>query len=420
MSRRKYLSQYAALILAGEAIFLLPFVIPRVFRNTLLEVYQIDNIELSYCFSIYGLVAIASYFFGGPLADLVPSRKLMAGALGLTAIGGFILAISPSFQTLLWVYGFWGFSTIFLFWAALMKSTRILVNRENEAKAFGWVEGGRGLSSALWASLAVLLFNWFFIEEARDLSESRNGAYQYVLFAGSIVLILVAAFTFVVLPKKEPGVNIDHSLQGFQKLLKNKGLWLQALIVLLAYCAYKLTDDLSLYAHEVWGLNEKAALAITSKALYLRPIAAVLAGIAADRFKASRVLLLCFGSGALGAFLLSFEGSASYSAFSLIWFGIALAGIYGLRGIYIALMRENAVPRALSGTAVGIISVVGYLPDVFMSPLMGYILENKPGAEGHYDLFRLLAGLMVAGFLVALIWERIRARQKESMQIAGL
>lgn len=48
----------AVLILAGEAIFILPFVLARVFRPTLLEVFEITNFELGMYFSAYGIVAM--------------------------------------------------------------------------------------------------------------------------------------------------------------------------------------------------------------------------------------------------------------------------------------------------------------------------------------------------------------------------
>jgi hypothetical protein len=35
-----------ALILAGEAVFFLPFVLPRIFRPTLLEVFHVTNLQL--------------------------------------------------------------------------------------------------------------------------------------------------------------------------------------------------------------------------------------------------------------------------------------------------------------------------------------------------------------------------------------
>lgn len=408
MSRTKYISQYAALILSGEAIFLLPFVLPRVFRTTLLEVYGIDNIDLGYCFSLYGMVAILAYFFGGPLADIFPARKLISLALALTALGGIYLALQPSLLSLQITYAFWGFSTIFLFWAALMKSTRILAQPEDEGKAFGWVEGGRGLSSALWGSLAVFLFSFFFVE---DQANSREEAYTIVLLCAAGILILVAAFVYFVLPKKEPGTTFEGSFKGLKHILQKRGIWLQAGIVLVAYCGYKVTDDLSLYAREVWGLSEEASVELSSRALYLRPVAAILAGFLADRIKVLWVLILSFGSGTLGAFLLSQDLSLSYTSLSLIYFGIALLGIYGLRGIYIAIMRENQVDRAFSGTAVGIISIIGYLPDVFWSPLMGYILESNPGASGHQQLFLVLAGFMVVGLILSWLWEKNRLKR---------
>ena len=103
------------LILAGEAVFILPFVLARVFRATVLDVFNITNTEIGYCFSIYGLVALGSYLVGGPLADKFEPRKLMGIALVLTALGGLVYASNPSLLHLQILYGYWGFTTIFLF-----------------------------------------------------------------------------------------------------------------------------------------------------------------------------------------------------------------------------------------------------------------------------------------------------------------
>ena len=84
-------------ILAGETIFFLPYVLSRVFRPTILDVFQIDNVELGICFSVYGFVAIVSYLFGGPIADRYPARKLISLALWLTALGGVYYASYPSY-----------------------------------------------------------------------------------------------------------------------------------------------------------------------------------------------------------------------------------------------------------------------------------------------------------------------------------
>ena len=81
-----------SLIFAGEAIFTLPYHVTRFFRPTFLEVFQLSATELGVAQSAYGFIAMAAYFFGGPLADRFESRKLLAGSLWATALGGLYLA----------------------------------------------------------------------------------------------------------------------------------------------------------------------------------------------------------------------------------------------------------------------------------------------------------------------------------------
>lgn len=134
----------------GESVFILPFVLSRVFRPTVLDAFGLDNVQLGLCFSVYGVVALVSYLFGGPLADKFPPRKLIAMALWLTALGGLVYASFPSYTVLKILYGYWGFTTIFLFWAPMIKATRVWGGNTSQGKAFGFLDGGRGLVGALW------------------------------------------------------------------------------------------------------------------------------------------------------------------------------------------------------------------------------------------------------------------------------
>lgn len=146
------------LIIAGEAIFFLPFVLARVFRPTLLDLFAISNTELGLWFSVYGIVAMISYLFGGVMADRFPSRNLMAVALWLTAGGGIIMYMVPSGQVMTWFYAFWGFTSICLFWGAMIRATREWGGNEFQGRAFGWLEGGRGAVAAV---LATSLWTFF-------------------------------------------------------------------------------------------------------------------------------------------------------------------------------------------------------------------------------------------------------------------
>ena len=112
------------LIIAGEAVYALPFHITRFFRPTVLEVFSFSNTELGSALGVYGIVAMISYFPGGPLADRFPARKLLAFSLWSTAVGGLYMASLPGYQGALLLWGFFGVTTILLFWASLIRATR--------------------------------------------------------------------------------------------------------------------------------------------------------------------------------------------------------------------------------------------------------------------------------------------------------
>lgn len=406
MRKRKFLP-ILALIFAGEAIFFLPFVLARVFRPTMLKVFDITNLELGAAFSVYGIVAMLAYFFGGPLADRYKARTLMASALFLTALGGFVMALVPSYRVLIIIYGFYGFTTIFLFWAAMIKATRIWGGEGFQGRAYGILEGGRGLAAALIGLFAITVFAGALGDA---INETRTASFQLVIVATSIVVIVAGVLVWFAIPVESESESKTKlpMVRDVLAVARIPAVWLLGVIIISAYVGYKITDDISLYAHEVLSFNEVAAAGVGGGALWLRPVFALVAGFLADRFTGSRVV-------GVGFLLMIISGLLVYTgwlettvALTLITLASMLAGVYGIRGIYFALMQDAAIPVVATGTAVGIISMVGYLPDVFMSPLMGWLLDNYPGSQGHRLVFLVLAMFGIVG-LVAV---RLNAKYK--------
>jgi MFS family permease len=179
------ISQIILLILAGESIFILPFVIPRIFRPTYLDVFKLTNLELGSCFSIYGIVALLSYLYGGTLADKYSPRKLIVASLLLTASGGVVISNFPSVMVLQFIYGYWGFTTIFLFWGAMIKATRIWGGASKQGIAFGFLEGGRGFVAATIGAIGVYIFSIILPDNFVDalLIERQNAFSNVILFA---------------------------------------------------------------------------------------------------------------------------------------------------------------------------------------------------------------------------------------------
>ena len=128
MKKKRDLTGIILLILSGECIYILPYVLARVFRPTFLDVFSLSNFELGSLFTVYGIVAIFSYIFGGVIADNFSPRKLISIALISTALGGVLLATFPSYNILKILYGYWGMTTVLLFWqeTIIIRSSRIL------------------------------------------------------------------------------------------------------------------------------------------------------------------------------------------------------------------------------------------------------------------------------------------------------
>lgn len=406
--------------MAGETVFFLPFVVVRIFRPTFLDAFSINNFQLGTAFSFYGIVAMVSYFLGGPIADRFSPKKLMSAALILTGLGGFKLMTFPSTTVLSLLYGFWGMTTILLFWSALIKTTRIWGGRLNQGTAYGLLDAGRGLLAAILASVSVWAFATILPQDisTMDFNDQRAGM-RMIILSYSIFTILVGLLVYLVIPdtmdQEESGSII--TLSTIKSLASRPIIWLQAIIVLCAYVGYKCTDDFSLYASDVMGYDDVKAASFGTISYWTRPLIAVIAGFTADRYLSSKVIIGGFFITIIGSVLMSSGWIAPSGSLMLAASIIILSiGIYAMRGVYFALLQEGKIQVAVSGTAIGIISVVGFTPDIFMGPLMGYLIDNHPGAAGHQYVFSVLGGFSMVGLMAAFIFYIINTRTSEEHQ----
>ena len=406
------------LILAGESVFIIPFVLSRVFRPTVLEAFGLDNVQLGLCFSVYGMVALLSYLFGGPLADKFPPRKLIAVALWMTALGGLVYATFPSYNVLKILYGYWGFTTIFLFWAPMIKATRVWGGATSQGKAFGFLDGGRGLVGALFGTMGVLIFSLFITSEISEatVSESR-AAFRYVILVstGIVVLVGLLVWFFMKMDREvEKEIILEKiTLSQIQEVLRLPSVWLLMIIILCAYVGYKITDVFSLYAQDVMLYDQVQSAQVGTFLLFIRPVIGVLIGILADRTQTTFWLVISFVISFFGALLFA-TGIISHSATALFFISILVVatGVYAARSLYFAVMESGQIPLVLTGTAVGLISLIGYTPDIFAGPMMGYLLDNSPGAAGHQYVFWMLALFSFIGGIAAWPYFQLYKKKK--------
>ena len=64
------------------------------------------------------------------------------------------------------------------------------------------------------------------------------------------------------------------------------------------------------------------------------------------------------------------------------------------------------------GTAVGVASFIGYLPEGFTYPLIGYWLDTHPGLPGYQITFSYMLAISLVGILAALLLWRVNRHNR--------
>lgn len=394
-----------SLILAGEMIFCLPFHLTRFFRTSFLDVFSLSNTSLGDAFAFYGVMAMICYFPGGVLADKIPTKKLIFFSLIATSLGGFFLLSIPNEFELSLLYGYWGITTILFFWAALIKATKLWGGDFSQGKAFGILEGGRGLAAAIFSSVALMLFSfqletsYFFIE-----NDKKTLALQLVIFFYSFSLMMIAFLTYFVLPNEDKNQK-PTELKKYKKItpIFSPRVWLMSGVIICAYCGFKSLDNITLYLHKGLGWSEIDALTFSSLLSYLRPIAAITFGIIVDKLSPSIIVIfLFFISVITNLFLSNLTPGTSFTWLILVNIIFIFLSIYALRGIYFSLLKQIKIPNNQTGIAVGIVSVIGYTPDVFFAPLTGRLLDASPGITGYQSFYFSVFIISILGLLISL------------------
>ena len=406
-----------ALIVAGEIVFGLPFHTARFFRPTLLEVFGFTNTQLGDLFAVYGITAMLTYFPGGALADRYSARFLLTASLLATAAGGLFMATIPAALPMAILYGYWGVTSVFLFWGALIRATREWGGRTSQGLAFGILEGGRGVVAALVSTLALLIFAAIMPENVGQASdEVRRSGMQSIILVYSFAALAAAALTWLTVPVPGSGsYTRSNPLHGMGVVLRRPVIWAQAAVIICAYCGYKGLDNYSLYAVQVLGMDEVRGAALATYGAWVRPFAAVIVGVIADRFSAARSIGVLFGI-LIVAYLLLGTSAPDAATVNIVYANLFVTffAVFALRGVYFALLEENRTPAFVTGAAVGLVSLIGYTPEVFFAPITGRILDANHGLVGFQHYFLFLAAVAALGVIVVawLLWLRMGGQEK--------
>ena len=393
------------LIMAGGAIYPLLY-LRQNFELTLLSTFGMTLSELNVASSILGTSFFISYVPSGWLADRFSPRALLTFSVGMTGIIGLWYAALPAAEWVTLIFGLWGVTTGLTFWAALIKGCTLLAPEHLQARYFGLLEGGRGLFEALLATIAVAWFAY----AIGSLGSADEAAMVQVIYFYSIVCLVIAVFLWFVLKEDNDDETADpkeanegpgmfrETVSDVWSLLTNGRVWLVALCILVGYQVFWSTYAYSRFFQTEFGLDAVAVAALTTVRLWMRPVGAVLVGFIGDRFHPVRSLGIAIALA--GVSLLGLLVLPADSPYTLLYFAVATSSlvIYGVRGIYWASFSNTRIEPRRAGLAIGMVSMIGYTPEIYMPMLNTYLITTYGDSVGYQIYF---GGVGLTAFLGA-------------------
>ena len=401
-------SQLVLIIVAAGAIYPLLY-LRQNFELSILEAFNISQTQLRYCSSILGVIFMITYVPSGWLADRFSSRKLLAYSLLATGLLGLWFSTMPSYGSLLIIYGAWGLATGLTFWSAHIKLVAMLAKRDQQGRFFGILDGGRGLVEALLATIAIALFAYALSQDAG----SAVLALKQVIYLYVGVLLVMAPLIYWLLDDAEADTELaksDHSEKSSFKndimiVLTHREIWLCAICIACGYQLFYATYSFSAYLQQNFGLTAVMVGTITVAKLWMRPIGGIAAGFIGDWSSPEKVLSILLALASLSLAMMAFLPASAAALFMLAV--VLLIGLltYAVRGLYWATLGGCNVPNKIKGLAIGIISMIGYFPEVYLPLLSASLIEQYPGGLGYkiYYLILSIFGLFgaYAAYLLA-------------------
>ncbi|WP_411337911.1 MFS transporter [Enterocloster lavalensis] len=407
---KKSFKQWATLIaicMAGGTIFKLAY-LRDVFYVAMQEAFGFTNTQFGLMMTAFAVTQFIAYLPGGWITDLVPVKYLIPVSLISTGLCGFWLATYPPFTSVLIIQAVMGITITLLFWEAMIKGTRMIGTAEEQGRMFGLLEGGRGLFATIISFAALWMFTNF--------GEGRMGLRATMIFY-AIALCGLGVVCFFLIEKNdvEGKVNAKEALDGLVHVAKLPRVWVAGGIVFFGYSFYNGLSYFSSYLTEICGMSVSMGVAVNIVRQYLIAfIAAPIGGMIADKMGSSINYLkiaLTLGTILTGIYLVI---PTTMGIVVVVGLMLVLAAVMmTIRGTYYATTDEIQIPIVMSGTAAGILSIVGNTPDLFIFTLYGYFMDAYPGIQGYRYIFIAMMVFAVLGvgccFLLAHMKKKIKS-----------
>ncbi|AXD45854.1 MFS transporter [Salmonella enterica] len=399
------------LTLGGGTIFKLSSM-KDVFYVPMQADWGLTNTQIGFGFTVYAVVQTVGLFSSLYIADRFSKKILLpAGLIGVGVCGAYLTTL-PSFTGYLIAFGAMAFFGEVVYWPVLLKAVRLLGNRDEQGRMFGFLEAGRGVVDVLIASGALFVFVQF--------GEGKAGM-QAGLVYYTLITILVGIITYFIvdsddrtIPRDDEDVN-KQVFKGIKNVIKSPNLWLASFCIFFVYSAYCGLTYFIPFLKDIYALPVALVGAYGIINQYgLKMVGGPVGGYLADKIAHSPVIYLkwTFIISAIAMLLFIQLPHDSMNVYlgmtATLGFG---AIIFSQRAIFFAPMDEIGTPREFAGSAMAFGCIIGYMPSMFAYTLYGSLLDNFSGIQGYNYVFSVMVAFSVLGFVCAtLLTRRMRIR----------
>lgn len=403
--------QFLLIVLAAGAIF--PLIYLRTnYQGTILEVYDMTLPQLNTIFSALGIAFIVGYFPSGWISDRYSAKKLISISLLFVGLAGIWFAQVPSYPFVIFIFIIWGIFSVLTFWSAHLKIVKLISNKEEEGRFFGVLDGGRGVVEAVLASIAVFIFSRA-LGSSTAIEDKKDALVNVIyMYSGVLIVVSILIMLFVNVDGKsertevKAGKTAPNGKKGsFKDVFSNRFVWLLGGIIFMSYIVTWTIYYFGGFLQTNIGMNASIVGTVTVIMLWMRPVGGIAGGFLGDKFGKSNILIIALGLAA-GLLIMISVLPATLPAY-LFYALVILSGlsVYTIRGLYWSLLGDCNIADEKLGLSIGLISFIGYLPDILLPLIMSMMISSFGDAGGYnaYFIFSAIAGVL--GILITVIFK---------------
>ncbi|MBS6749910.1 MAG: MFS transporter [Firmicutes bacterium] len=365
------------------------------------------NTQLGLLLTVLGIASTILYLPGGFLADKFDPLKLMTiGLIGAGAVG-FFIAQFPSYPIMMALYVIWPVFAILIAWNPQIKVLRLISEDDEQAKIQTIRAYGR--------TLPILIISFVGSGLLARMQEAEALKFTLYLYgACAIICAIIAAITYKPVQSQLAAASEKSiNLKEYGQVLKMPEVWAIGLIGFCTYIASTGVTYLQPFLASIYNLDASTSsiYAIIAKncALVAAPIMTWIA--TKKKVPVTKVLgfslliaAVCF------VLFIIFPQNANLLVLAIVLYMAAALCIMATWAMQFTPVSEVGIPMAVTGSAIGVISMFSFVSDIFYSAVCGFFIDNYD-LNGYKWIFGMTTVLLVIGALAAFyIVRKIKAK----------